>query len=74
MSIIGFARRTRRFLPASRDDRRTFRRSGQDESGRAHCTVPDLDTLRTTLATEATADAMKFDGVQSQTMVMLIES
>lgn len=37
-------------------------------------TVPDLDTLRTALATEAAADAMKFDGVRPETMVMLIEA
>ena len=37
-------------------------------------TVPDLDTLRTALATEAAADAMKSDGVRPETMVMLIES
>jgi hypothetical protein len=37
-------------------------------------TVPDLDTLRTALATEAAADAMKFDGVRPETIVMLIES
>ncbi len=37
-------------------------------------TVPDLDTLRTALATEGAADAMKFDGVRPETMVMLVES
>jgi hypothetical protein len=37
-------------------------------------TVPDLDTLRTALATEAAADAMKFDGVRPETIVMLVES
>jgi hypothetical protein len=36
--------------------------------------VPDLDTLRSVLATEAAADAMKFDGVRPETIVMLIES
>jgi hypothetical protein len=37
-------------------------------------TVPDMDTLRTALASEAAADAMKFDGVRPETMVMLVES
>ena len=37
-------------------------------------TVPDLDTLRTALATQGAADAMKFDGVRPETMVMLVES
>jgi hypothetical protein len=37
-------------------------------------TVRDLDTLRTALATQGAADAMKFDGVRPETMVMLIES
>jgi hypothetical protein len=37
-------------------------------------TVPDLDTLRTALATQGAADAMKFDGVRPDTMVMLVES
>src|SRR4051794_27905208 len=37
-------------------------------------TVPDLDTLRTALATEGAAEAMKFDGVRPETMVMLVES
>jgi len=37
-------------------------------------TVPDLDTLQTALASPAAADAMKFDGVRPETMVMLVES
>ena len=37
-------------------------------------TVPDLETLRTALATEAAAEAMKFDGVRPETIVMLVES
>jgi hypothetical protein len=37
-------------------------------------TVPDLDTLRTALATQGAADAMKADGVRPETMVMLVES
>jgi hypothetical protein len=37
-------------------------------------TVPDLDTLRTALATQGAADAMKFDGVRPEAMVMLFES
>jgi len=36
-------------------------------------TVPDLDTLRNALATEGAADAMKFDGVRPETIVMLVE-
>ena len=37
-------------------------------------TVPDMDTLLTALATPAAADAMKFDGVRPETIVMLVES
>jgi hypothetical protein len=37
-------------------------------------TAPDLETLQTALATQAAADAMKFDGVRPETMVMLVES
>ncbi len=37
-------------------------------------TVPDLDTLRTALATQGAADAMKYDGVRPETIVMLVES
>jgi len=37
-------------------------------------TVSDLDSLRAALATEGAADAMKFDGVRPETMVMLVES
>jgi hypothetical protein len=37
-------------------------------------TVPDMDTLQTALATQEAADAMKFDGVRPETMVMLVES
>jgi hypothetical protein len=37
-------------------------------------TVADLDSLRAALATEGAADAMKFDGVRPETMVMLVES
>ena len=37
-------------------------------------TVPDMDALRTALATPAAADAMKFDGVRPETIVMLVES
>jgi hypothetical protein len=36
-------------------------------------TVPDLDTLQRALATEAAAEAMKFDGVRPETIVMLVE-
>ena len=37
-------------------------------------TVPDMETLQSALATPAAADAMKFDGVRPETMVMLVES
>jgi hypothetical protein len=37
-------------------------------------TVSDLDSLLAALATEGAADAMKFDGVRPETMVMLVES
>ncbi len=37
-------------------------------------TVPDLDTLRSALATQEAADAMKSDGVRPETIVMLNES
>jgi hypothetical protein len=36
--------------------------------------VPDLETLQAALATDAAADAMKFDGVRPETLVMLVES
>jgi hypothetical protein len=36
--------------------------------------VPDLKTLRTALDSEAAAEAMKFDGVRPETIVMLVES
>jgi hypothetical protein len=36
--------------------------------------VPDMDTLQTALATQEAAEAMKFDGVRPETMVMLVES
>ena len=35
--------------------------------------VPDLATLQTALSSEAAADAMKFDGVRPETMLMLLE-
>jgi hypothetical protein len=37
-------------------------------------TVPDMATLQNALASPAAADAMKFDGVRPETMVMLVES
>jgi hypothetical protein len=37
-------------------------------------TVPDMETLQTALATPEAAEAMKFDGVRPETMVMLVES
>jgi hypothetical protein len=37
-------------------------------------TVPDMETLQTALASQTAADAMKFDGVRPETMVMLVES
>jgi hypothetical protein len=37
-------------------------------------TVSDLDTLRTALASQGAAEAMKFDGVRPETIVMLVES
>jgi len=37
-------------------------------------TVPDMETLQTALATPAAADAMKFDGVRPETIVMLVEA
>ena len=37
-------------------------------------TVPDMETLQTALSSQAAADAMKFDGVRPETMVMLVES
>ena len=37
-------------------------------------TVADLEALRSALATEGAADAMKFDGVRPETIVMLVES
>ena len=37
-------------------------------------TVPDLETLLNALTTPAAADAMKFDGVRPETIVMLVEA
>ncbi len=37
-------------------------------------TVADMETLQASLSTPAAADAMKFDGVRPETMVMLVES
>ena len=37
-------------------------------------TVPDLATLHAALSTPAAAEAMKFDGVRPETIVMLVES
>jgi hypothetical protein len=36
--------------------------------------VPSMDALEAALATEAAADAMQFDGVRPETIVMLVES
>jgi hypothetical protein len=36
--------------------------------------VPDLDTLKKALQTDAAAAAMKHDGVRPDTIVMLVES
>jgi hypothetical protein len=36
--------------------------------------VPDLDALQAALASEGAAEAMKFDGVRPETIVMLVES
>ena len=35
--------------------------------------VPSLDALQAALATEAAAEAMQFDGVRPDTIVMLVE-
>src|SRR6478609_9670286 len=35
--------------------------------------VPDLDTFQRMMDSEAAADAMKFDGVRPDTIVMLVE-
>lgn len=35
--------------------------------------VPDLDTFQRMMESEAAADAMKFDGVRPETIVMLVE-
>jgi hypothetical protein len=36
--------------------------------------VPDMDAFRQVMESEVAADAMRFDGVQPETVVMLIES
>jgi hypothetical protein len=48
----------------------------QDKTNRVGLivTVPDLETLQSALSSPAAADAMKFDGVRPETMVMLTES
>ena len=35
--------------------------------------VPDMESLQSALATEGAAEAMKFDGVRPETMLMLVE-
>ena len=35
--------------------------------------VPSMEALQSALATESAAEAMKFDGVRPETMVMLVE-
>jgi hypothetical protein len=36
--------------------------------------VPDMDAFRQVMESEVAADAMRFDGVRSETVVMLVES
>ena len=36
--------------------------------------VPDMDTFQRMMESEAASDAMKFDGVRRDTIVMLVES
>lgn len=36
--------------------------------------VPDMDTFQRMMESEAAADAMKFDGVRPETILMLVES
>jgi hypothetical protein len=35
--------------------------------------VPDLDVFTTTMQTQAAADAMTYDGVMPETLVILVE-
>jgi hypothetical protein len=35
--------------------------------------VPDMDTFQRMMESEAAADAMKFDGVRRDTLLMLVE-
>ena len=36
--------------------------------------VPDMDAFRQVMESEVVADAMRFDGVRPETVVMLVES
>jgi hypothetical protein len=36
--------------------------------------IPDMDAFRQVMESEAAADAMIFDGVRPETLVMLVES
>jgi hypothetical protein len=36
--------------------------------------VPDMETFQRAMESEAAADAMKFDGVRPETILMLVES
>lgn len=36
--------------------------------------VPDMDAFRQVMESEVAADAMRFDGVRPETVVMLVES
>ena len=38
------------------------------------CDVADMDAFQAAMQTEAAAEAMKYDGVHAETLVMLIES
>jgi hypothetical protein len=36
--------------------------------------IPDMDAFQQVMGTQTAADAMKFDGVRPETMVMLVQS
>ncbi len=38
------------------------------------CEIPDMDAFQAVMQSEAGADAMKYDGVRPETMVMLVEA
>ena len=50
------------------------RRSGEPDAAGLVMDVPDLDAVMAAMETDAAADAMAYDGVLPETLVILIEA